>query len=169
MRILFALIAIVLATYACDCQRTPDVDPKAGTTDSIYNDNGKLQKVIRYQNDSLHYSVEEFHASGQITYTGTYGAIKNISVPLEEHLYYRTDGTIDKRITYVYENTDAENVKEVAQLQEELTFHLDGKTPKKSAMYRGCPGSNRSPCGEWLSFDENGNKMSAVIYDAECK
>lgn len=165
---ILSLFAIIALTYACDCQRTETTDEKAYTTDTIYDDEGALLELIHFKEDTLHYVVERFHRSGQVRFKGEYGTIKKWSIPIGEHIFFREDGTREKRITYKYENEDSELFNEIVQLQEELVFHHDGETPKQSKLFRGAPEDKRNPCGEWFEFNEEGHKKHAVIYDNDC-
>lgn len=159
---------ICISMYSCDCTRTNEVTHKAHTTDTLLDADGTISELIHYKEDTLHYLLERFNRSGQMRFKGEYGAIKKWSIPIGEHLFYREDGTIDKRIVYKYENEDSDVFEKINQLQEELTFHHDGKTPKQSKLFRGVPNEKRSPCGEWYEFNEEGLKKNAIIYDHEC-
>jgi antitoxin component YwqK of YwqJK toxin-antitoxin module len=163
------IVAVLLTTiYSCECERTDALSTKANTTDTVYSAEGDVLELKHFKQDTLHYIVEQYYRSGQIRFKGEYGAIKTWSIPIGEHIFYREDGTRDKRIVYKYENEDSEIFDKITQLQEELTFHHDGKTPKQSKLFRGSPDSKRSPCGEWYEFNEEGHKKNAIIYDHDC-
>jgi hypothetical protein len=169
MRKIHALLIIGLGIFLqqCDCQRTeaPQLDPKANTTDSIFSDEGVLLKVKNYGDDSLHYSFTTFYPSGNIERTGQKIVVEGVQVPGGQHFFYNQEGVMTKRITYHYPEEAAKPV----QIQEELSFHEDGSTPKRSALYRACIGCDREPCGDWLDFTEEGSKKGAVIYDTPCE
>ncbi|MCH8546322.1 MAG: hypothetical protein LAT54_06275 [Cryomorphaceae bacterium] len=167
LRIL-SFIALVVLFYACDCQRDETTDAKAFTTDTIYDAEGALIELVHFKEDTLHYIVENYYRSGQIRFKGEYGTIKKWSIPIGEHIFFREDGTREKRITYKYENEDSELFNEIVQLQEELVFHHDGETPKQSKLFRSAPEDKRNPCGEWFEFNEEGHKKHAIIYDNDC-
>ncbi len=159
---------ILFAVYSCECDRTAAVDSKANTTDTVYGFDSIITELIHYKQDTLNYIVENFYRSGQVRFKGEYGTIKKWSIPIGEHIFFREDGTREKRITYKYENEDSELFNEIVQLQEELVFHHDGETPKQSKLFRGAPEDKRNPCGEWFEFNEEGHKKHAVIYDNDC-
>ncbi len=162
-----AILFVAFAFTQCDCQRSSaesQADPKANTTDSVFD--GQILKEIRiYENDSLTYAKKSFDAEGNTIFEGQWAAIHGISLPLGVHLFTNAAGVVQKRITYHYPEAATPPV----QIQEEMSFHSDGKTPKRSALYRADLGEEREPCGDWLDFTDQGEKKGAIIYDRPCQ
>ncbi|MCC5915770.1 MAG: hypothetical protein JJU02_00440 [Cryomorphaceae bacterium] len=167
MRIFLILIAISIVAVSCDCNRSGAGKAFDSYTDTIFLEKENLREISTYS-DSLHRTVKRIDADGNVRYEGSFGNIRNLSLPVEEHFFYDGGGKMTKRITYKYTNLDHEDPARTKQLQEELTFHSDGKAPKRSAMFSNCLGCDRNPCGEWITFDTDGTKMSGVIYDNPC-
>lgn len=166
-KVIPAILFVVFAFTQCDCQRSisdNQVDPKANTTDSIF-DGDILSEIRVYAEDSLTYTKKTFDAEGNSLFEGQWSGIEGLSLPFGVHLFTNAEGIVQKRITYHY----PEAANPPVQIQEEMSFYSDGKTPKRSALYRADLGEEREPCGDWLDFTDQGEKKGAIIYDRPCE